>query len=182
MKIAAEPFDGILILEPKRFQDERGFFLESFEVERYRALGIADAFVQDNHSRSRKNVLRGLHFTIQKPQAQLLTVMSGKIFDVVVDIRKNSATFGKWFGTELSSDGTNQIYMAHGFAHGFCVLSDTADLHYKVSQKYNSSDEGGLRWNDPEVAIAWPDADYIISERDRCHLNLNDILLSNMLL
>jgi dTDP-4-dehydrorhamnose 3,5-epimerase len=176
VNVVAQPFTGILVIEPKRYEDERGFFLETFEIERYRALGVTETFVQDNHSRSKKNVLRGLHFTRHKPQAQLLTVMNGMIFDVVVDIRENSPTFGQWFGTELSADGTSQIYMAHGFAHGFCVLSDSADLHYKVSQRYDQQDDGGLLWNDSEVNIQWPIKEPTISDRDSCHGNFFEIM------
>lgn len=175
MKIVAQPFSGVMVLEPDRFEDARGFFLESFEQERYRALGIIEDFVQDNHSRSRKNVLRGLHFTKHGQQAQIVTVMRGRIFDVVVDIRKGSPTFGKWYGTELSDEGPRQVYMAHGFAHGFCVLSDYADLHYKVSQRYDPSDEGGLIWNDGEVRIDWPIKDPVISARDQKHRKLEGI-------
>ena len=167
--------DGILLIEPTVYADERGFFLESFEKEKYQELGITEEFVQDNHSRSAKNVLRGLHFTKNKPQAQILTVMRGKIFDVVVDIRRNSSTFGQWFGTELSDDNIRQIYMPHGFAHGFCDLSDYADLHYKVSQTYNADDESGLCWSDPEIGINWPINNPIISERDECHPLLVEI-------
>jgi dTDP-4-dehydrorhamnose 3,5-epimerase len=169
MKVSKCHLEGILLIEPNIYADDRGFLLESFEQERYRELGIAEDFVQDNHSRSRKNVLRGLHFTRNKPQSQIVTVMRGRIFDVVVDIRKDSSTFGKWFGTELGDQGPRQIYMAHGFAHGFCVLSDWADLHYKVSQRYDPSDEGGLIWNDGEVKIDWPIKDPVISERDARH-------------
>jgi dTDP-4-dehydrorhamnose 3,5-epimerase len=176
MKIVAQPFNGIMVLHPDRFEDTRGFFLESFERDRYRALGITEDFVQENHSRSKKNVLRGLHFTKNNPQAQILTVLRGEIFDVVVDIRKDSPTFGKWFGTELSDEGTNQIYMAHGFAHGFCVLSDWADLHYKVSQPYDPSDEGGLIWNDETIMIDWPLKDPIMSARDMSYLRLKDFM------
>jgi len=175
VKIVAQPFSGVMVLEPDRFEDARGFFLESFEQERYRALGITEDFVQDNHSRSRKNVLRGLHFTRNRPQAQIVTVICGRIFDVVVDIRKDSPTFGKWSGTELSDEGPRQVYMAHGFAHGFCVLSDYADLHYKVSQRYDPSDEGGLIWNDSEVRIDWPIKDPVISARDQKHRKLEGI-------
>ncbi len=169
MKIVARPFDGIIVLAPRLFPDERGFFLESFELENYRSLGITEEFVQDNHSRSFKGVLRGMHFTSRKAQAQILTVMRGKIFDVVVDLRKDSPNFGKWFGTELSDEGTRQVYIAHGFAHGFCVLSDVVDLHYKVSQKYDPTDDGGLRWDDPTIAIDWPISAPIVSDRDRNH-------------
>lgn len=167
-----------MVLEPKCFEDTRGFFLENFEQERYCALGITENFIQDNHSRSKKNVLRGLHFTMHRPQAQILTVMRGRIFDVVVDIRKDSPTFGKWFGTELSDEGPRQVYMSHGFAHGFCVLSDFADLHYKVSQRYTPNDDGGLRWNDPDVGIEWPTSTPIISERDRNHPFIQNIIAS----
>jgi dTDP-4-dehydrorhamnose 3,5-epimerase len=175
VNIIARPFSGILVIEPKRFEDERGFFLESFEIERYRALGVTENFVQDSHSRSKKNVLRGLHFTRHKPQTQLLTVMNGKIFDVVVDIRRDSQTFGQWFGTELSGDGISQIYMSHGFAHGFCVLSDSVDLHYKVSQRYDPQDDGGLLWNDAQVNIDWPIVSPIVSIKDKAHRGLGDI-------
>ena len=166
MKISKCKLDGILLIEPKLYSDDRGFFLESFEQKKYQDLGMVEEFIQDNHSRSQKNVLRGLHFTKNKPQAQIVTVIRGKVFDVVVDIRKNSPTFGQWFGTELSSEGTRQIYMPHGFAHGFCVLSECADLHYKVSQPYDSADDGGLIWNDNQIKIDWPIADPIISKRD----------------
>ena len=175
MKASKCLLDGILLIEPVTYADERGFFLESYEQERYQALGITEKFVQDNHSRSAKNVLRGLHFTKRRPQAQIVTVMRGEIFDVVVDIRKDSPTFGKWFGTELSDEGLRQIYMAHGFAHGFCVLSDFADLHYKVSQRYDPSDEDGLIWNDNEVKINWPIKAPLVSERDRMHRQLESI-------
>lgn len=159
--------DGILIIKPKMFSDERGQFKETFEDSRYREIGVNETYVQENHSRSVKNVIRGLHFNRNKPQAQIVTVMRGRIFDVVVDIRKNSPTLGKWFGVELGGDGPTQMYMPHGFAHGFCVLSDIVDMHYKVSQRYNPADESGLYWNDEDVAIAWPTATPILSRRDR---------------
>jgi dTDP-4-dehydrorhamnose 3,5-epimerase len=175
MKVSKCKLEGILLIEPQLYLDGRGFFLESFEQERYRELGIKEEFVQDNHSRSNKGVLRGLHFTRTKPQSQIVTILRGSIFDVVVDIRKNSLTFGKWFGTELSDRGPRQIYMPHGFAHGFCVLSDFADLHYKVSQRYDPTDEGGLIWNDGEVNIAWPNVAPVVSARDQLHHALKDI-------
>jgi dTDP-4-dehydrorhamnose 3,5-epimerase len=175
LKVVLQPFAGIIVFEPKLISDARGFFLESFEKERYRNFGIEEDFVQDNHSRSLKHVLRGLHFTRKHPQAQILTVIRGHIFDVVVDLRSGSPTFGNWFGTELRDEGPRQIYMTHGFAHGFCVLSDYADLHYKVSQCYNPSDNEGLRWNDPEVNITWPVAIPIISDRDKSHPSLSSV-------
>ncbi len=169
MKTTSTPLAGILLIKPLTYADERGFFLENYQRERYRKHGILEEFVQDNHSRSAKNVLRGLHFTRDKLQAQILTVMRGRIFDVVVDIRKDSSTFGQWFGTELNDKDLCQIYMPHGFAHGFCVLSDYADLHYKVSQPYDPKDEGGLRWNDPDIDIKWKINSPIISDRDKKH-------------
>ena len=175
MKTTSIFLEGVLLIEPDVYRDERGFFLESFEKDRYRKVGITEDFIQDNHSRSTKNILRGLHYTKSKPQAQILTVVRGAIFDVVVDIRKNSPTFGKWFGTDLSDDSIRQIYMPPGFAHGFYVLSEYADLHYKVSQPYDSNDEGGLRWNDPDVGINWNVDSPIISERDKSHPLLKEL-------
>lgn len=166
---------GILLIEPDVYHDERGFFLESFQKQRYAEVGITEEFVQENHSRSAKNVLRGLHFTRKKAQSQIVTVIRGKIFDVVVDIRRESPTFAKWFGTELSGDGIRQIYMPHGFAHGFCVLSDWADLHYKVSQKYDPTDEDGIVWNDHKLNIDWPTRKPNVSKRDLSHQKLEDL-------
>jgi len=173
MKVKKCPLDGILLIEPILYQDERGFFLESFQKERYAKVGITEEFVQDNHSRSSKNVLRGLHFTQKKPQSQILTVVHGKIFDVVVDIRKKSPTFGKWFGTELGDGGTRQIYMPHGFAHGFCVLSDWADLYYHVSEYYDPNDEEGILWNCNSINIQWPIKKPIVSKKDLRNKPLN---------
>lgn len=175
MKVSKCKLDGILLIEPKLYSDDRGFFLESFEQKKYQDLGMVEEFIQDNHSRSQKNVLRGLHFTKKTPQAQIVTVIRGSVFDVVVDIRKNSPTFGQWFGTELSSEGTRQIYMPHGFAHGFCVLSECADLHYKVSQRYDSTDDCGLIWNDDQIKIDWPIKNPIVSLKDQNNRKLVEI-------
>jgi dTDP-4-dehydrorhamnose 3,5-epimerase len=172
IKILKQPFKGVLILEPALFTDERGFFMESFQVHKYRDLGIIESFVQDNHSRSANRVLRGLHFTKKTPQAQILTVMQGNIFDVVVDVRPDSPTFGKWFGMELGDNCPRQIYMSHGFAHGFCVLSETADLNYKASAVYDSEDNCGIKWNDPAIGIDWPIINPIVSQRDLDHPTL----------
>jgi len=166
---------GLLLIEPKCFRDERGFFLETYQRSRYSTVGIDDDFVQDNHSRSVKNVLRGLHFQVKNPQAQIVTVMRGKIFDVVVDLRRSSTTFGRWFGAELSDEGARQLYMAPGFAHGFCVLSEVADLHYKVTRTYDHTDEGGLLWNDPQVGIRWPIDLPIVSPRDASYPKLREL-------
>lgn len=175
MKITQTPFEGLLVIEPHCFQDERGFFLESYQSAHYRAAGIADQFIQDNQSRSAKDVLRGLHFQVRRPQAQIVTVMRGHVFDVTVDLRPASSTYGQWFGIELSDKGPRQLYMAPGFAHGFCVLSDWSDLHYKVSQYYDSHDEGGLLWNDPDVGIHWPIDVPQITPRDAAYPRLRDL-------
>lgn len=175
MKVTPCPLAGVLVIEPKSFSDDRGFFLESYHEDRYRAEGITDTFVQQNHSRSMRNVLRGLHATRHKPQAQIVTVFRGKIFDVVVDLRPGSTTYARWFGVELSEEGPRQIYMPAGFAHGFCVLSDVADLHYNVSQHYDPGDEVGIIWNDPEIGIEWPLANLVISSRDRAFPSLTDM-------
>jgi dTDP-4-dehydrorhamnose 3,5-epimerase len=176
MHVESTRLSGLLVILPRCFQDDRGFFLETYHSARYRAAGIPDDFVQDNHSRSARGVLRGLHFTVERPQAQIVTVMRGRIFDVAVDVRRNSPTFGQWFGAELREEGpARQIYMAPGFAHGFCVLSDFADLHYKVSRLYDPHDEGGLLWNDPEIGIAWPIENPIVSARDAAYPHLKDL-------
>jgi dTDP-4-dehydrorhamnose 3,5-epimerase len=164
-----------MIIEPNCFRDERGFFLESFQEGRYRGAGIPDKFVQDNHSHSRMGVLRGLHFQIKRPQAQLVTIMRGRIFDVAVDLRPHSPTFGRWYGVELSDDRPRQLYMARGFGHGFCVLSELADVHYKVSECYDPQDEGGVLWNDGEIGIPWPIEAPIISGRDRQYPRFRDL-------
>jgi len=175
MRIEETPLSGLLLIEPGCFKDERGFFLESYQRARYVEHGIVDNFVQDNHSRSVQNVLRGMHYTVKMPQAQILTVMRGRIFDVVVDVRQGSSTFGKWFGIELSEAGPRQLYMAPGFAHGFCVLSEGADLHYKVSRIYDPADEGGLLWNDPDIGIRWPIDAPRLSFRDAGYPRMRDL-------
>jgi len=175
MIINTTPLDGLLVIEPKSFQDERGFFLETYQAQRYFDAGIADVFVQDNQSRSMKGVLRGMHFQVKRPQAQIVTVMRGRVFDVGVDLRPASSTFGKWFGVELHDAGPRQIYMAPGFAHGFCVLSDWADLHYKVSHNYDAHDEGGLNWNDLEVGVNWPINNPVVTTRDANYPKLKEL-------
>lgn len=171
----ATPFDGLLIFEPRCFRDERGFFIETFQNSRYRDAGVVDTFVQDNHSRTVHGYVRGLHFQVQRPQAQLVTLLRGRIFDTVVDLRSGSPTFGRWFGIELDDARPRQVYMAPGFAHGFCVLSEWADVHYKVSRHYDAADCGGLRWNDPDVGIKWPIADPRVAARDAAYPLLRDL-------
>jgi dTDP-4-dehydrorhamnose 3,5-epimerase len=180
MQVKKTDLDGCLMIEPKRFGDARGFFLEIYHQARYQEAGITDNFVQENHSRSMKGVARGMHFTVRKPQAQMVTVMRGHIFDVGVDLRPNSPTFGQWVGVELRDDGPCQIYMAPGFAHGFCVLSEFADLHYKCSEFYDHRDEGGLLWNDPDVGITWPLVDPVISPRDAAFPRLKDLVAARL--
>src|SRR5689334_22479834 len=175
MDVMQTELPGLLLIEPRTFRDDRGFFLESFQAERYRDKGIAQVFVQDNHSRSRQGVLRGLHFQIKRPQAQIVTVIRGRIFDAAVDLRLGSATFGRWYGVELSDEGPRQLYMAPGFAHGFCVLSEFADLHYKVTRLYDHADEGGLIWNDGDVGIRWPIEQPIVSGRDSAYPSLRQL-------
>lgn len=180
MRVTPAPMDGLLLIEPDRFSDSRGLFVESYQRERYAAAGMAEDFVQDNYSRSIKHALRGLHFQVRRPQAQLLTVMRGRIFDVTVDLRSGSPSFGRWFGAILGEDGPHQIYMAPGFAHGFCVLSDGADLHYKVSRLYDRHDEGGLAWDDPDVGIEWPVATPLLSPRDSGFPRLRELKPSQL--
>jgi len=180
MIIKSTPLKGLLVITPKCFEDDRGFFLETYQLARYRDAGIVENFVQDNHSRSKKGVLRGMHFQVKRPQAQMVTVMRGSVFDVCVDLRPASSTFGQWFGIELNDVGPQQIYMPPGFAHGFCVLSDWADLHYKVSQNYEANDEGGLYWNDLDVGIDWPIECPSITSRDANYPKLKDLKLSQL--
>ena len=175
MNVRTTPLAGLVIIEPRVFNDERGFFLETFQDARYRQAGIPDGFVQDNHSRSGRRVLRGMHFQVKHPQAKLITVIRGRVFDVGVDLRRGSATFGQAFGAELGEGGPQQMFIPAGCAHGFCVLSDWADLHYKVSQPYDPPDEAGIRWDDPDLNIPWPIASPLVSPRDAAYPVLKDL-------
>ena len=166
MNTIATTLEGLLILQPRVYADERGYFLETYHALRYGDAGIETSFVQDNLSFSKKNVLRGLHFQISQPQAKLVQVISGAIFDVAVDIRPGSPTFGKWAGMVLSEENKRQLLVPEGFAHGFCVLSESAHVAYKCSTFYNPGDEGGIRWSDPEIGIDWPIKDPILSQKD----------------
>ena len=176
IKVKKTSLEGFLIVELETFKDDRGFFLETFQEKKYKEVGIMDKFVQDNQSRSSKGVLRGMHFQVKRPQAQIVTVMRGCIFDVGVDLRQNSSTFGQWYGVELSDVGQRQVYMAPGIAHGFCVLSDLADLHYKVSRFYDPDDECGMVWNDSEVNIDWPSITPLIHQRDATYQSLSQLI------
>ena len=170
MNVIPTKLKDCVIIEPKVFGDERGFFLETFQAERYREqTGIDLTFVQDNHSRSQKGVLRGLHFQKTKPQGKLVRVVRGEVFDVAVDIRTGSPSFGQWEGVILSEENKRQFWVPPGFAHGFLVLSDTADFEYKCTDYYDPSDEGSLSWDDGELAIQWPsigDAEIQLSAKD----------------
>ena len=166
---------GIYLLNPKKFVDNRGTFFEIFNRNCFYNQGINIDFKQDNFSRSTKNVLRGLHFCKFKPQAQVVTVLKGKILDVVVDLRINSNTFGQWNSFELSDETISQIYMEKGFAHGFYVISDFVEMHYKVSELYNPKDDHGIFWNDKDLSIKWPCSNPIISDKDKSFPAFKDI-------
>lgn len=169
MEVQSTPLEGVLLLKPKVMQDERGFFLESYSARTLQSHGVDTVFVQDNHSRSVKGTLRGLHYQVNPGQVKLVRVIAGEIFDVAVDLRWGSPTYGQWFGQILSAENFLQMYIPVGFAHGFCVLSETADLAYKCSTYYSPKDERGLMWNDPAFAIDWPVTDPILSARDQQH-------------
>jgi len=176
MKINTTNLEGVLHIEPKVFGDARGFFLETYNKERYMEAGFPDVdFVQDNHSRSRKGVLRGLHFQLNNPQGKLVQVATGSVFDAAVDVRVGSPTFGQWYGCILSEENHHQLWIPPKFAHGFCVLSDTADFVYKCTDYYHPEDEGGLLWNDPEVGIDWPIVSPRLSDKDEAYACLKDI-------
>ena len=176
MKISLSKLKGCVIIEPRVFGDERGFFLETFQAVRYeQEAGIDLPFVQDNHSRSAKGVLRGLHFQKTKPQGKLVRVVRGEVYDVAVDIRIGSATFGEWEGVILSEDNKKQFWVPPGFAHGFVVLSDTADFEYKCTDYYDPSDEGSILWSDPDLDIPWPIANPVLSTKDESAKRLVDL-------
>lgn len=156
MEVVKTPIEGVLLIKPQVFGDERGYFVETWQKERYEAAGINLPFVQDNHSKSTKGILRGLHFQKQHPQGKLVMVSLGEVFDVAVDIRKGSPTFGKWFVAILNQENQNQLWIPPGMAHGFVVLSDVAHFHYKCTDFYHPGDEGSIRWNDPTIGIDWP--------------------------
>ena len=165
MQVSKTPIDGLLIIEPKIFADPRGMFYEVYSENRYEEHGIP-CFVQDNHSVSKKGVLRGLHYQVNPGQGKLVRVTRGEVFDVAVDIRKQSPTYGKWWGLSLSETNNFQLYIPIGFAHGFCVLSESAEVLYKCSDYYSPENERGILWNDPDLAIDWPVKDPILSEKD----------------
>lgn len=176
MQVTDTKIDGVKIIQPKVFGDARGFFLETFEKKRYQEmLNIDLDFVQDNHSRSSKGVLRGLHFQKVNPQGKLVRVVRGEVFDVAVDIRPDSPTYGAWEGVLLSEENKTQFWVPPGLAHGFVVLSDTADFEYKCTDYYNPAHESCLLWNDPEVGIEWPIDNPLLSEKDKVGKRLKEL-------
>ena len=175
MKFFETKLKGVVIVEPAVFEDPRGYFLETYHAGRYADGGIRGPFVQDNFSHSVRGTLRGLHYQLKHAQGKLVMALTGRIFDVAVDIRKGAPTFGQWVGVELSGDNKRQLYVPPGFAHGFCVLSETADVLYKCTDVYSPKDERGIIWNDPTVAIAWPVADPLLSRKDGSYQLLRDM-------
>jgi len=167
LKITQCPMEGLYVIEPTVHGDSRGYFMEVYNQKEMQAAGLGMQFVQDNQSMSTKGVLRGMHFQKQYPQGKLVRVIRGRVFDVAVDLRAHSKTYGRWFGVELTGENKKQMYISEGFAHGFLVLSDVAELCYKVTDYHRPGDEGGIAWNDPQIGIAWP-------EVGRLHLNERD--------
>ena len=167
--------EGLVVVEPKVFGDNRGYFMETYNYNDFKAAGLDMVFVQDNQSKSKKGVLRGLQK--KNPQGKLVRVVSGEVYDVAVDLRRGSDTYGKWYGVLLSAENKKQFYVPEGFAHGFVVMSETAEFVYKCTRFYDPSDEGGLMWNDPEIGIDWPvpeNAELLLSEKDQHHQPLKD--------
>jgi dTDP-4-dehydrorhamnose 3,5-epimerase len=174
MHIESTALPGVMIVEPRVFSDARGYFLETFQKRRYEEAGLACDFVQDNQSRSTRGTLRGLHYQIQHAQGKLVWVVRGEVFDVAVDLRRRSATFGRWVGVSLSAENKRQLYIPPGFAHGFCVVSDEADFFYKCTDYYHPESERTVLWNDPALAIEWPVREPLVSDKDRRGVPLAD--------
>ena len=171
--------EGLKVITPKVFGDERGYFMETYNLQDFEEAGIPQVFVQDNQSASKKGVLRGLHFQIHYPQDKLVRVIRGEVFDVAVDLREGSATYGQWFGVRLSEENKKMFFIPKGFAHGFLVLSDYAEFTYKCTDFYHPNDEGGIIWNDPEIGVEWPleeGTELIFSEKDRKWPTLSELL------
>ncbi|HEX5386109.1 MAG TPA: dTDP-4-dehydrorhamnose 3,5-epimerase [Gemmatimonadales bacterium] len=172
MIVEVTALPGVLLLVPRVFGDPRGYFLESFNRRVFQEAGLPVEFVQDNHSRSRAGVLRGLHYQLPHPQGKLVRVARGRVFDVAADIRVGSPTFGRWVGVELSDENARMLWVPPGFAHGFCALSDPADVAYKCTELYHPEGERGVRWDDPDLAIEWPVHDPLLSPKDAAYLPL----------
>lgn len=174
LKIEKTPVEDVIIVIPEVFEDERGFFMETFRTDQFEQLGLPGGFVQDNHSRSARGVLRGLHFQWDPPMGKLMRVTMGTAYLVAVDIRKGSPTRGQWYGAEVSDKNKLQVWAPAGFARGFCVLSDFAEIQYKCTGIYNNSAESGILWNDPAIGIEWPISDPVLSEKDQKAQSLAD--------
>ena len=174
MNVVAAPLAGVLVLEPPVYQDARGFFMETYQAARYSALGIDASFVQDNLSRSVRGTVRGLHFQQPQPQGKLVQTVRGTVFDVVVDIRRGSPTFQQWFGVELSDENRRQLWIPPGYAHGFCAMSEVADVAYKCTTPYVPDANHAILWNDPDIGVAWPVRDAILSPKDLAAPRLRD--------
>ena len=177
IKVTRCEIEGLCVIEPTVFNDERGYFMETYNYNDFKAEGLDMIFVQDNQSMSTRGVLRGLHFQKQYPQGKLVRVVRGTVFDVAVDLRSDSKTYGNWFGVELSAENKKQFYIPQGFAHGFLVLSDEAEFAYKCTDFYHPGDEGGVIWNDPDIGVEWPlqeGVNLIISEKDQKWMGLKD--------
>jgi dTDP-4-dehydrorhamnose 3,5-epimerase len=175
MNVIPTKIPGVLIIEPKVFHDDRGFFLETYQVQRYAGHTLPNVFVQDNISRSRHGVLRGMHYQVEKAQGKLVGVTRGTVFDVAVDARRGSPTFGQWVGVELSDQNHRQFYLPPGCAHGFCVMSEEADFYYKCTDYYHPGSEVGIRWDDPNIAIEWPIKNPILAPKDCNYPCLKDV-------
>ncbi|MEM9136078.1 MAG: dTDP-4-dehydrorhamnose 3,5-epimerase [Cyanobacteria bacterium P01_F01_bin.42] len=175
MNIIETPLPGVLIIEPKTFGDDRGYFMETYSLTRYASNGMKLPFVQDNESFSRQGILRGLHYQLQQPQGKLVRVSQGEVYDVALDIRVGSPTFGQWYGVLLSSENKRQFYVPPGYAHGFCVTSPTAAFQYKCTDYYSPQDEYGIVWNDPDLAIQWPEQQPLLSKKDAVLPCLKDV-------
>ncbi len=174
LELIGEELNGLKIFDTKVFRDSRGFFMESFRDSDLQELGVNTKFIQDNHSRSVKDVLRGMHFQFDPPQGKLIRVTAGKAYIVEVDIRPGSPTFGKWFGIEISSENMRQIWVPPGFANGFCCLSDIVELQYKCTAYWNKPGEGSISWNDPDIGIKWPIDNPLLSEKDNSGISLKE--------
>jgi dTDP-4-dehydrorhamnose 3,5-epimerase len=175
MQVRETPLSGLVVIEPAVHRDSRGYFVETWHAARYEQAGLPATFVQDNQSRSLHGTLRGLHWQWRRPQGKLVRVIEGAVFDVGVDLRPESASFGKWFGLVLSAENFLQCYLPPGIAHGFCVTSEVAQIEYKCTDYYDPEGERGLIWNDPDVAIEWPLANPLLSDRDRTHPTLREL-------
>ena len=182
MKIIKTHLPGVIVLEPSVFGDKRGFFLETYREDKLQEAGITVHFVQDNHSRSKRGVLRGLHYQIEQTQGKLVRVATGSVFDVAVDVREGSPTFGQWYGTELNEESMRMMYVPPGYAHGFVVLSEYADFIYKCTDYYHPQSEKGIAWDDPDIGIDWHISknDVSLSEKDKNNVLLKDQLTENL--